>query len=276
MSASPPAPLYTTDGNRFVPSPRTAGPWSPDAQHGGPPAGLLTHCIETFDNPDGEMFPSRVTVELLRPVPLTPLTVSVRTTRPGRKVQLVEASLWSGPSAGEGSEVCRAVGLRIRRNHIDLPAVVLTANAEADRREALPAGPEDGVPKVNAFPDQGFHADGADLRFVRGAIDQPGPGTMWARLLQPVLDDLEPSGVVRAVTLSDFGNAVSSVVPMDAWSFINADLTVSLFREPVGEWICLDGVGRVSDIGVGLALCALHDLDGPIGRSAASLLIAPR
>lgn len=269
-------PLFTSDGPRFVPSPLTMGPWSPDAQHGGPPAGLLAHCIETFEDPDREMFLARTTVELLRPVPIAPLSVSVRTTRPGRKVQLIEASLWTGPTPGEGTEVCRAVGLRIRRNPVTVPTSVARVNAEVDGRDRPPAGPDAGTPQPLVFSERGFFAEGVDLRFVRGSVMESGPGTMWGRLRQPILDDIVPSGVVRAVTTADFGNAVSSVVPMETWTFINADLTVSLHREPVGEWICLDGVCRVSDIGVGLASCALHDLDGPIGRSSASLLIAPR
>jgi len=47
---------------------------------------LLARAIERFE--DGErMFVARMTVELLRPVPIAPLTVESRFARPGRKVQ---------------------------------------------------------------------------------------------------------------------------------------------------------------------------------------------
>src|SRR5258705_9571515 len=39
-------PLYEPDGDRYVPSPYTRSPWSPDAQHGGAPAALLVGAIE--------------------------------------------------------------------------------------------------------------------------------------------------------------------------------------------------------------------------------------
>lgn len=272
---SVPLPLFHRDGDRFVPTALTAGPWSPDAQHGGPPSGLLAHCIEQHDNGE-EMFVARITVELMRPVPLRPLTVAVRTTRPGRKLQLIEASLWADGAAGEGTEVCRAVGLRLRRSAVDLPASVEEANAAIDARDLPPVGPDGGQPPEIGQGEHGFFAEGADLRFVSGAVRVQGPGMLWARLRQPLIDDEVPTGVVRAVTLSDFGNAAGAVVPMDTWTFINADLTVSLHREPVGEWICLDGVSRVSSIGVGLAACTLHDTTGPIGRTAQSLIVAPR
>lgn len=274
--------LYHRDGFRFEPTALTRGPWSPDAQHGGPPACLLAYLIQEHEN-GPEMFLSRTTVDLLRPVPLTPLIASVRTTRPGRKVQLVEASLWTGPNAGEGVEVVRAVGLRIRRGAVTLPASALGANSAVDLvvDEARSIGrPSDGrrwpQPGESAFGSAGFHADAVELRFVHGAPNLIGPGTMWGRLLVPLFDDVVATGVPLALALSDFGNAASSVVTPDRWGFINADLTVSLHRDPVGEWISLDAITRVSSIGVGVASALLSDLDGPIGRCVASLLIEPR
>jgi hypothetical protein len=35
--------------------------------------------------------------------------------------------------------------------------------------------------------------------------------------------------------------------------FINPDLTVHLWREPVGEWIGTDAVTRTSDSGIGMS-----------------------
>jgi Thioesterase-like superfamily len=266
-----------------MPSEYTRGPWSPDAQHGGPPAALMGHLIQRHENGD-EMLLARTTVELLRPVPLTPLFASVRTTRAGRKVQLVEASLWTGASAGEGIEVVRAVGLRVRRSDLSLPAETVHANDTLDDATTQAHGsigrPEDGEEwgeiERPGFTDRGFHAEAVELRFIRGAAGRIGPGTMWGRLLLPLLDDVAAEGVPLALALSDFGNATSSILPAEGWRFLNADLTVSLHREPVGPWICLDAITRVSSLGIGIASAELHDLSGPIGRSAATLLIEPR
>src|SRR5207247_2937553 len=92
-----PNALFERDGARFVPTELCRGPWSPDAQHGGSPAALLARAAERFEGGE-EMQVARLTVELLRPVPLVPLTVAARWARPGRKVQIVEASLRAGDS----------------------------------------------------------------------------------------------------------------------------------------------------------------------------------
>ena len=64
---------------------------------------------------------ARLTIELLRPVPLGPVRCGPRTVRPGKKVQLVEAALFSG-----ATEVARATGLRIREKALELPAGAAT------------------------------------------------------------------------------------------------------------------------------------------------------
>ena len=45
---------------------------------------------------------------------------------------------------------------------------------------------------------------------------------------------------MRAVATADFGNGVSAELPFDDYLFINADLTIHLWRAPRGEWIGLD------------------------------------
>jgi hypothetical protein len=74
------------DGRETVESlPATAGPWSPDAQHGGPPAALLGRSVERLAaSTVGAATIGRFTMELLGPVPVGPLAVSARVLRPGR------------------------------------------------------------------------------------------------------------------------------------------------------------------------------------------------
>ena len=100
--------IYEVDGDRMVPTQVARGPWSPDAQHGGGPAGLLARALERAD-PGEAHFVSRLTIELLRPVPLAPLEIRTRTVRPGRRVQWLEGSL-----VADDVEVVRAIALRLR------------------------------------------------------------------------------------------------------------------------------------------------------------------
>ena len=115
--------LYVRDPARpggVVAQPGTSGPWDPAAQHGGAPAALLGGAIEDTAA-DEAMRVARVSIELLRPVPVAALRVETEVVRPGRRVQLIRASLWSGEH-----EVVRAIALRMRRG--DGPAVAWPAD----------------------------------------------------------------------------------------------------------------------------------------------------
>ena len=69
-----PAALFEPDGQLLVPTALTVGPWDPGSQHGGAPSALLARAVEAEPAP-GPVRLARLTVELLRPVPLTPLRV---------------------------------------------------------------------------------------------------------------------------------------------------------------------------------------------------------
>ena len=92
----------------------------------------------------------------------------------------------------------------------------------------------------------------------------------------PLVDGQETAPLERVVAAADFGNGVSKVFDMDEVLFVNPNLNVLLYRLPVGEWICLDAVTRFGDQGVALAESLLFDEQGPIGRSAQTLLVEPR
>jgi len=108
--------IFERDGDLFTPTEAALSPWSDQALHGGPPTMLLAREIERFPA-EQPMFVTRLTVELMRAVGRTPLAVSSRLLRPGRKVQLIEASLWSGDH-----EIARATAARIRTAEVVVPA----------------------------------------------------------------------------------------------------------------------------------------------------------
>jgi hypothetical protein len=256
-----PDALYTSDGDQLVPGPLTVGPWSPDAQHGGPVAALLARTAESVPAP-GPMQLVRLTVELLRPVPLRPLSVSATVSRPGKKVQIIEAGV-----AVDGVEVARARALRIRTAPVDVPAQAPDP--------ASPPPPQDPTrPPANSV--RTAFAEAVDLRFVHGGWDELGPVTMWTRLTVPVVAGEEPSAMQRTTAAADFGNGVSRILDFDSHVFINPDLTVSLSRVPVGEWIGFDVVSRLSEEGYGQAESLIFDPIGPVGRAVQSLLVESR
>jgi len=254
-----PPSLFVPDGDRFVPTDFSRGPWSPDALHGGPPAALLARAVERVEG-GAEFFVSRLTVELLRPVPVEPLAVEARLVRPGRKVQLVEASL-----STKKHEVCRVSGLRIRKKTLELPAL---------ENEAPPAPlPEGTTREVHAAVfGNGFHDRAVEHRFVKGSFVDRGPSIDWMRLLVPLLPGEPASPLGRVAALADFGNGISSVLP-HSYTYINPDLTVSLGGYPRGEWVCLDATSRIAPYGVGVAESRIYDENGRIGTAIQHLIV---
>jgi Thioesterase-like superfamily len=255
-----PEAVYHRDGERFVPTELARGPWDPNAQHGGAPGALLARMLEEHDaGPPAHV--ARMTVELLRPVPMQPIELRARTLRPGKKVQLVEASV-----IANDTEVVRATALRIRVADIDF------ADAPDDRLDPGPGQLREPFERVGAL-NFGF---AMDISVARGEIGVPGPAAVWFRLAVPIVAGEEPTPLMRVAAAADFGNGISGAVTWDEYVFINPDLTIYLHRLPEGPWIGLDARTWPTHEGVGIADAALYDEQGRIGRSVQALLLDRR
>jgi hypothetical protein len=273
----------------FVATPATAGPWSAQAQHGGPPSALAARAMERHEPDSGQRL-ARVTTDILRPVPVGKVTLRTRILRPGRRVALLETIMES-----EGQEVLHARGWRIEINVGAVPAAEPAALEPAASEPAAPASaavpppkpplipaPEPPIPAPQPPPwFPGGHMDGyiaaIDWRFVAGgAFMTPGPARVWARPRVPLVPGEEPSPMCRALLVADSGSGVSSVLDPARFLFINTDLTVVLTRDPVGDWLLLDAATAIGDQGSGVAETALSDTRGPCGRALQTLLVAPR
>ena len=256
-------PFFHVDGDTFVPTLLCQGPWDPGSAHGGPPSALLARAVERHE-PDPSMAIGRLLLDLVRPVPLAPLRVATVTTRPGRRVQIVEATM----TAIDGTELVRARVLRIRR-------VPDTVAPQAPPIEPVPfAGPQGSAVEDVDGPRVGIML-GVELRPVVGRFHTPGPATGWFRLTAPLVADEVPTPVQRTMVAADFGNGISQVLGED-FVFINPDLVVHFEREPTGEWIGLAATTRLTAGAGALATGTLYDTTGRIGQSEQSLYVGPR
>jgi hypothetical protein len=260
-----PEAFYEKAGDGFLATELTRGPWDPGAQHAGPPSGLLGRELERV--PGGEGFQvARVTFEILRPVPIGPVKVEAELVRPGRSVQMIEASL-----AGEdGEKLIVARAWRIRTSELEIPDDVLTT-------PEAPPGPEEGdVPGFfETGQSVGYHT-AMEWRSVGGGFLDPGPATVWMRMGCELIAGEAPTPLQRTLVAADVGNGISAVLDWRRYVFINVDLTVHLERLPEGEWVCVDAVTLPQRNGIGTAESVLSDERGRIGRAAQSLLIAER
>ena len=151
-------PFYRRDGpSRYASSASTAGPWGPGSQHGGPPAALLARAVEALDA-------DRDRPEQLhrQPAddPVGPLRVEASVVRPGRTVQMCEATAYDDES---GRACARAT------------AWLFPASDEGPVQHSEPPahGPADGVHKEPPASWSGGYLDAVDWRWVLGAVTGP-------------------------------------------------------------------------------------------------------
>lgn len=280
--------IFVAEGDLLHPTEHARGPWDPRALHGGAPAALMTAAFERIE-PGGELPFARLSFEFLRPVPMAPLQLATRITRPGRRVQALEGEL-----SADGVVVCRGTALRLLAAPEQLPE-----QAHEQVRAARPssiAPPQDGRSVRFALDGQqdSFAASAMEMRFLSGQPlggEQQAPGerrqvqaehppagtaTVWMRLRHPLLPGEPLTPVARTAATSDFGNGVAAVLPFDRYVFINADLAISLDRRPQGEWIGLQARTLLHPGAVGWAESVLHDEQGPFGRATQALVVQPR
>lgn len=256
--------FYEKAEDGFLATELTRGPWDPDAQHAGPPSALLGREIESVEGGEGFQV-ARVTLEILRPVPIGPVRVEAELVRPGRSVQMIEARL-----SGEAGDLMVARAWRIRTSEISIPDDVETTPAAAP-------GPEQGdVPEFfETAQSVGYHT-AMEWRSVGGGFREPGPATVWMRMGCALVEGEEPSPLQRTLVAADVGNGISAVLDWRSHVFINVDLSIHLERLPEGEWVCVDAVTLPQRSGIGVAESVLSDERGRIGRAAQALLIAER
>jgi hypothetical protein len=197
-------------------------------------------------------------------VPVAPLTIETEMIREGRKIQLVAVRL-----VADGKDVVRGTVLRIRKEERELPSSAYTPLHDV-------RGPEMGRdPTQNLMAHTPF-LSGLSIRIARGSFRLVGPAAIWYRADRPIVDGSPNSPLMRATIAADFCNGTSNVLDFREWTFINGDLTVSLAREPVGEWILLDAETWAGPDMIGIAAARLADRDGYFGRAVQSVLFEKR
>ena len=93
-------------------------------------------------------------------------------------------------------------------------------------------GPEHGKARefaLNKAAGTSLATSGMEMSWLNDPWDQ-GPGKVWMRLRHPLLPDEPTTPLVRLVATADFGNGVSAELPFEEYLFINADLTIHLWR----------------------------------------------
>ena len=238
--------------------------------HGGPPAALLAREVQRTQ-PGDDLVVTRLTIELLGGVPLGPVTVASSVARPGRRFQVVDATLDAG-----GRRSCLARAVRVRR--AEMPGAARIAACGHRRQRPCSRRRTASRWRRSLFYEHDremFYPGACEIRHVAGELGS-GVVAAWIRLRGEVVAGEEPSQLERVAAAADFANGLSWILPIADWLYVNTELTIHLAREPQGEWIGLDARTSMSGAGFGLSTATLHDLHGPFGACAQSLFVEPR
>jgi Thioesterase-like superfamily len=253
--------LFRQEGSLFLPTRFTQGPWNPGHQFGGSPAALLATLIEQVPT----LVPmqiARLSVDLLRPVPLEELTADIRVVREGKRIQVVAGALLAG-----STEVARCSALRIRQ--IDLGDHDLPAGACPNPLPSSPR-PTDEEPFQVVAPPGSRLAVEYLFEGAGGYFREP----TWVRLRVDVVAGQPVLPVARLAYTADLASGIGQTrgLPVRA---INADLTVNVLRYPEGEWLSLDGRGWMSRAGIGQVQATISDTVGVAATVSMARLVDP-
>jgi hypothetical protein len=260
--------LFDRDGDTYVATDLSRGPWDPDSCHGGAPSALLAALVDASPS----LVPMqvvRLTYEILRPVPLAPVEASVRILREGKHIQVVEADL----HGHDGIELVRCRALRVREGQVELPD-----GASDDLPPPFP-GPDQAAREVARAGDAwgtGFWTAVEVRPTIGSVLGEAGPGTAWFRLVTPIADGVATTPIARVAAAADFGNGLAPPLPIDRFLYVNPDLTVDVHRLPVGEWVALESRSVAQPHGIGLSTSTLSDERGRIGTAMQSLYVEAR
>lgn len=250
--------FFRAEGGEFVPSEISSSPWGP-VLHGRLIGGLTARFVEQARAADPDLVCTRLTIDMFRSAPLVPVRVSARTVRTGRRIAVLEVTVEQekGP-IGQGKVVLLRRSEQPEGTFRATPGWAAPAPGEA--LGSLPSG-TDG---------RGLSRDASHRwrpPWQAWAVDGPsGPrsGGIWVRDVCPLIAGEELTPLVRVAMAADLSSPQSNSSERGL-PFINADYTLYLGREPQGEFVGIQPYGHISERGVAVGQCVVHDEAGPLG-----------
>jgi hypothetical protein len=264
-----PAGVYlpTAEDNVYESTQAANAGWYEEGQHAGALAALVVGHVDAVPSLV-DMNIARMTFEVFRVVPIVPLRIDTSVVREGKKIQVLEVKV----TDPEGLELVRAHIQRLRSKDVALPEGVVEARPVFPGPDLLepPTGkPWGHGPESKVM----FHRSAIEAREIEGGFSSTGPGSLWMRVIRPIIAGREITPIQRLVVVADFCNGVSRLSLEPNFLFMNPDLTVNVTATPSGEWVALSAESWYAADGRGVASGTLWDEDRFLGRSTQTLFL---
>lgn len=257
--ASYPDAFYVRRGeNEFLSTLHSQGAWQPGEQHLAVAAGLIL--AEAERRLPSDKLVSRVSFDVLGVIHSGPFTIDVRMVRPGRSIELIEASMRHGDQVSVQARIWRLSS---------------TDTAQVQGCEWTPMPPPDAMPPLS-FSSVWGGGFIASLEARRSADARPGRGQSWIRTSCPLVEGEIDPPVAGFVKLVDTANGLAVRADPNAVFFANVDLTLHFTRRPEAGWVGFDTRVSFGPTGLGETFSVLSDIHGPVGTAAQSLTVRLR
>lgn len=200
-----------------------------------------------------ELRPVRWTVDLSRPVAMEPLDIRSSVLRTGRRVALVQV------------DVFQASGLAASARGLFLRPGEETSGRRWHTEHQPAAPPQASVLEAGSrlyFSGVGGWTDTAEPHH------HDAPKQLWQSVL-PTVKGEEPTPFQVAACAADLAS-VATHWGTTGLTFVNADLSLSLVRDPRGTEIGIAAHDRWERDGIAVGTALLHDREGVFGTSTVS------
>ena len=249
------------DDGQYAPEPLAAGIWGAKQISGRILGGLIGQILELEQAAAGYSL-TRLTVDLFRAIPFAPLTVTTSLVRAGGRIRVADLAV-----SHDGTLISRATASYLRPSsnppgeiwHAEredppapdpaTPGPDLAENLRADVRPMLAGSPGNGV--------------GPTAGIQRGGL--------WMRELADVVEGIPLTPRVRAVLVADVTSPTTHRGTAGL-HHINTDVTLTLVREPVGEFFGVLARDQYGVDGISFGLATVYDTAGLLGSITTTAL----
>lgn len=252
--------VFHRTGDVWQAAPEAQGPFG--GMHGGAVGALAVGEMEAMAGPRGLGALVSAQLYLLRPMPLQGLTSRVSAVREGGRVAVFENEIFADGKLQAKASACFQKPVEI---------------------DGLPGAPADTLFAPEEFPkwerpapfrassvNQGF----LDLCDIRDATHGDGTRAKWFRMKRAFHDVPTPFSAAMAVAdVSTLFTVTDAGTRPNAAGWPNADLSLHLARDPIGEWIGVAQRGDWRHDGRGMTESEIFDVHGRIGRSCQSVVL---